>query len=62
MDDIKIFAKIEEIRTQTIRLYNQNIGMDYGGKNWAMQVFKVEKKPQRNRIATLEKHQNAWSE
>ena len=46
MDDIKLFAKIEkELETlmHTVRIYSQDIGMEYGIEKCAMLVMKSGK-------------------
>ena len=47
MDDIKIFAKNEKEREtliQTIRIYSQGIGMEFGIKNCAMLIMNSGKR------------------
>ena len=46
MNDIKIFDKNEKLETliQTIRIYSQDIGMEFGMKNYAMLIMKKEKR------------------
>ena len=64
MDDIKIFAKNQrELETliQTIRIYTQDIGMEFGIEKCAMLVMKKGKKeitkgielPSQEKIRTL---------
>ena len=46
MDDIKVFAKNErELETliQTVRIYNQDIGMEFGIEKCAMLIIKSRK-------------------
>ncbi len=46
MDDIKLFAKIEkELETliQTVRIYSQDIGMEFSIEKCAMRVMKSDK-------------------
>ena len=43
MDNIKVFVKNEkELETQieTIRIYNKDIGIEFGIENWAMLIMK----------------------
>ena len=46
MDDIKTFAKNEkqQILIQTIRIYSQDIRMEFGIEKYAMIVIKSEKR------------------
>ena len=51
MDDIKLFAKNEdELQTliHTVRIYNQDIGMEFDKKNCAMPVTKNGKRYRTN--------------
>ena len=46
MDDIKIFARNEkdlETLIHAVRIYNQDIEMEFGIEKWAMQVMKSSK-------------------
>ena len=65
MDDIKLFAKNErELETliHAVRIYNQDIGMEFGIEKYAMLVMKSGKRhmtdgmelPNHDRIRTLE--------
>ena len=67
MDDIKLFAKNEkELETQihTLRIYNQDIGMEFGIEKCAMLVMKSGKRhrtdsiglPNQDKIRTLEEN------
>ena len=69
MDDIKIFAKKQkELETliQTIRIYTQDIGMEFGIEKCAMLVMKNGKKeitegielPSQEKIRTLGEKEN----
>ena len=64
MDDIKLFAKNEkelEILIQAVRIYNQDIGMEFGIEKCPMLVMKSGKRhltdgmelPNRDKIRTL---------
>ena len=64
MDDIKLFAKNEkELETliHTIRIYSQDIGMEFGIEKWALLVMKSGKRyltdgielPNQDKIRTL---------
>ena len=66
MDDIKLFAKNEkELETliQAVRIYSQDIGMEFGIEKCAMLVMKSGKRhmtdgielPNQDRMRTLEK-------
>ena len=47
MDDIKLFAKIEkelEILIQTVRMYSQDIGMEFGMEKYTILVIKSSKR------------------
>ena len=47
MDDIKLFAKNEkelENLEHTIRIYSQDLGMEFGIEKWAMLVMKSGKR------------------
>ena len=68
MDDIKLFAKNEkELETliHAVRIYNQNIGMEFGIENCAMLVMKGGKRlmtdgmelPNHDKIRTLEENE-----
>ena len=51
MDDIKLFAKNEkklETLLQTVRIYHQDIGMEFGIDKCAMLVLKTGKYDRRN--------------
>ena len=51
-DDIKIFSmnkKGIEILLQTIRIYSQDIGMEFGIEKYAMLTIKKEKRKRKNR-------------
>ena len=53
MDDIKLFAKNEkELETliHTVRIYSQDIGMEFGLEKWAMLVMKSGKWHRTDRI------------
>ena len=64
IDDIKLFAKNEremEILIQTIRIYSQDVGIDFGIEKCTMLIIKSGKgETTRNRIANLRKHQDTW--
>ena len=56
MNDIKLFAKIEkelEILIYTVRMYSQDIGMEFGIEKCAMLVMKSDKRHQTDRIELL---------
>ena len=68
MDDIKLFAKNEkELETliHAVRIYSQDIGMEFGIEKYAMQVMKSGKQhmidrmeqPNQNKIRTLGEHE-----
>ena len=68
MDDIKLFAKNEkELETliHAVRIYCQNIGMEFGIEECAMLVMKSGKRhltdgielPNHDRIRTLEENE-----
>ena len=46
MDDIKLFAKKKEngleTLTQAVRIYSQDIRMQFGIQKWAMEIMKTE--------------------
>ena len=49
MDDIMLFAKNEkELKTliKAIRIYNQDIGMEFGIEKYAIFIMKVQKEKQ----------------
>ena len=69
MDDIKLFAingKELETQIQTIRIYNQDIGMEFGIEKGAMLIMKSRKRqitegielPSQERIRTREEKKN----
>ena len=69
MDDIKLFAKNEkelETRMQTIKIYSQDIGMEFGIEKCAMLIMKNGKRqitegtelPNQERIKTLGEKEN----
>ena len=56
MDDIKLFAKNEkELETliHTVRIYSQDIGMEFGIEKCALLVMKSGKLPNQDKIRTL---------
>ena len=56
MDDIKLFAKDEkelEILIYTVRIYNQDIRMNFGIEKSAMLVMKIGKRHRTDRIELL---------
>ena len=64
MDDIKLFARNEkdlETLIHTVRIYNQNIGMEFGIEKCAMPIMKSGKRhrtngmelPNQDKIRTL---------
>ena len=64
MENIKLFVKKEkefETLIHAVRIYNQDIGMEFGGKKCAMLVMKIGKRhltdgmelPNKNKIRTL---------
>ena len=56
MDNIKLFAKNEkELETliQIIRIYNQEIGMEFGQEKWVMFIMKSGKRQIIERIEQL---------
>ena len=64
MDDIELFAKNEkelETLTHTVRIYNQDIRMEFGLEKWPMVVMKSGKRhttdgielPNQDKIRTL---------
>ena len=68
MDDIKLFAKNEkELETliHAVRIYSQDIGMEFGIEKWAMHVMKSGKRhmtdgmelPNHDKIRTLEENE-----
>ena len=65
MDDIKLFPKNEkdlETLIHAVRIYSQDIGMEFGEENFAMLVMKSDKRnltggmelPNQHTIRTLE--------
>ena len=66
MNNIKVFAKNEkelEILIQVIRIYSQDIGIEFDTEKCAMFIMKWEKTSKgRNRTTTSGKNQNAWRE
>ena len=42
VDDIKIFAKNEKELIQTIRMYSQDVGMEFGIEKYAVLIMKKE--------------------
>ena len=69
MDDIKLFAKNErELETliNAVRIYSQDIGMEFGIEKCAMLVMKIGKQhmtdgmelPNHNKIRTLGENEN----
>ena len=53
MDDIKLFAKNEkelETRIQTVRIYSQDIGMEFSIEKCAKQVIKSDKRHMTERV------------
>ena len=62
MGDIKLFAKSKtELDTliQTIRIYCQNIGMEFDIEKCAMLIMLLNR---RSKTAKLKKNQNGWRE
>ena len=68
MDDIKLFAKNEkeqETLIHAVRIYNQNVGMEFGIEKCAMLVMKCGKRhksdgmeqPNKDKIRTLGENQ-----
>ena len=64
MDDVKLFTKYEkelEIRTQTMRIYSDDIGMEFGIEKYAVLIMKSGKQqmtegielPNQEKIRTL---------
>ena len=48
MDEIRLFAKNEkelEILIHAVRIYSQNIGMEFGIEKYAMLIMKSRKRP-----------------
>ena len=65
MDDIKLFAKNEkELETpiQTVRLYSQDIGMEFSLEKCAMLIMKNSKRHMTEgvELPKSSRHQNAW--
>ena len=65
MDDIKLFAKNEkELETliKAVRIYNDDIGMEFGMKKMCHANNEKRKTTNDgiNRTTKLRKHQNAW--
>ena len=65
MDDIKLFAKNEkELETliQTVRIYSQDIGMEFGIEKCAMLVMKSGKRLMTEEIEQLNKKKSECSQ
>ena len=64
MDDIKQFAKTEKTLIQTIKIYSQDIEIEFGFKKCVILKMKIEKKERNRRTerSNKKKHQNATRE
>ena len=67
MDDIKLCAKNEkELETliQSLRIYSQDIGMEFGKENCIMLIMRKRETTydRKNRTTKSRKNQNTWRE
>ena len=62
MDDIHLFAKNEELKTliQTIKIYSQDIGMEFDIENCAMLIMRRGKRKITERIE-LPNREKIWT-